>query len=88
LIRLCKAAGVITEDLVVLDDSQGEKELERVYRGLCRLPNRPGSHRRRIDILTIDWQAKGAALLYYTVSPSSTLPFVICSLILRRAMTL
>jgi DNA polymerase lambda len=68
LIRDCKLAGIITEDLVLPGSREDETELERVYRGLCRLPNVPGSRRRRIDFLTIEWKAKGAALLYYTVS--------------------
>lgn len=73
LLRACKAAGVITEDLVLPESTDEEAtELERVYRGLCRLPDVPGSHRRRIDFLTIDWHAKGAALLYYTVRESAS----------------
>jgi hypothetical protein len=70
LLRECKAAGIITDDLVTPHASHEAEatELERTYRGLCRLPDTPNSRRRRIDILTIDWYAKGAALLYYTVS--------------------
>jgi hypothetical protein len=70
IISACKRAGIVTEDLV--DPSKDENDEEQVYRGLCRLPDVPGSRRRRIDFLVVNWKAKGAALLYYTVSASST----------------
>lgn len=58
--------GIITEDLALPDDPD---DLEATYRGLCRPPGVEGARRRRIDILTVPWTSKGAALLYYTVSP-------------------
>ncbi|KAF9446855.1 hypothetical protein P691DRAFT_732480 [Macrolepiota fuliginosa MF-IS2] len=62
LLPVLHKAGIITEDLAIPEDL---RDLECVYRGLCRLPQ-PGSRRRRIDILTVPWQSRGAALLYYT----------------------
>lgn len=56
-------AGIITEDLAIPENFT---DLECVYRGLCRLPQQ-GSRRRRIDFLTVPWESRGAALLYYTV---------------------
>jgi len=38
--------------------------LEATYRGLCRRDAQ--SRRRRLDILTVPYDNKGAALLYYT----------------------
>lgn len=32
------------------------------------MPGVKGSKYRRIDFLTVPWQSRGAALLYYTVS--------------------
>ncbi|KAG6879315.1 hypothetical protein C0992_003642 [Termitomyces sp. T32_za158] len=55
--------GILTEDLALPEDPD---DLEAIYRGLCRLPNREGSKRRRIDFLTVPWTSRGAALLYYT----------------------
>ncbi|PPQ85750.1 hypothetical protein CVT25_003068 [Psilocybe cyanescens] len=55
--------GIITEDLALPDDPD---DLEATYRGLCRPPGVEGARRRRIDILTVPWTSKGAALLYYT----------------------
>ena len=55
--------GILTEDLAIPEDPN---DLEAIYRGLCRLP-KGDSKRRRIDFLTVPWQSKGAALLYYTV---------------------
>jgi len=52
---------IVTEDLSIPHDFD---DLELVYRGLCRM--RPGSPRRRIDFLTVPYESKGAALLYYT----------------------
>ncbi|KAG6849013.1 hypothetical protein H0H93_011996 [Arthromyces matolae] len=57
------AAGILTEDLALPEDPH---DLEAIYRGLCRLPHREGSRRRRIDFLTVPWASRGAALLYYT----------------------
>jgi hypothetical protein len=59
-----KDAGILTEDLAIPDNPY---DLEATYRGLCRLPNEPTSKRRRIDILSVPWKSRGAALLYYTV---------------------
>jgi DNA polymerase lambda len=55
--------GILTEDLAIPEDFTG---LECVYRGLCQLPQER-SRRRRIDFLTVPWESRGAALLYYTV---------------------
>ncbi|TDL27085.1 Nucleotidyltransferase [Rickenella mellea] len=52
---------IITEDLATPDNFDG---LEATYRGLCRLDFR--SRRRRIDILAVPYESRGAALLYYT----------------------
>ncbi|KAJ3568687.1 hypothetical protein NP233_g5553 [Leucocoprinus birnbaumii] len=62
LLPILRKEGIITEDLAIPGDF---KELECVYRGLCRLPQE-GSRRRRIDFLTVPWESRGAALLYYT----------------------
>lgn len=63
LLKALRDAGIVTEDLALPDDWD---DLENVYRGLCRLPDVHGARRRRIDILTVPWQSRGAALLYYT----------------------
>ncbi|EIN05107.1 Nucleotidyltransferase, partial [Punctularia strigosozonata HHB-11173 SS5] len=65
LLRALREAKIITEDLAVpnYDELDG---LEGCYRGLCRLPNVEGAKRRRIDFLTVPWECRGAALLYYT----------------------
>ncbi|THH19156.1 hypothetical protein EW146_g1962 [Bondarzewia mesenterica] len=58
------AAGVLTEDLTVPDESD---EVEAVYRGLCVRPGESTEKlRRRIDILVMPWENRGAALIYYT----------------------
>jgi DNA polymerase lambda len=70
-------ASIVTEDLHL---PHNYDDLENVYRGLCVLPpfanpNGLGKSkdqtvagiRRRIDILTVPWENRGAALLYYTV---------------------
>ncbi|KAF7760039.1 hypothetical protein Agabi119p4_11734 [Agaricus bisporus var. burnettii] len=62
LLAALHKGGIITEDLAIPENSA---DLECVYRGLCRLPS-PGSRRRRIDFLTVPWESRGAALLYYT----------------------
>ncbi|KAH7927186.1 hypothetical protein BV22DRAFT_1032056 [Leucogyrophana mollusca] len=56
------SAKILTEDLSLPEDFSA---LELSYRGLCRLPE-PNSKRRRIDILCVPWESRGAALLYYT----------------------
>jgi DNA polymerase lambda len=63
LLPALREAQIITEDLNVPEDW---KDLEAIYRGLCRLPRVSGARRRRIDFLTIPWEHRGAALLYYT----------------------
>ncbi|KAJ3971993.1 hypothetical protein EV361DRAFT_908160 [Lentinula raphanica] len=63
LLERLHTAGILTEDLALPDYS---KPLEAVYHGICRLPNVPGARRRRIDFLTVPWNCKGGALLYYT----------------------
>jgi len=65
LLKSLHEAHILTEDLALPDDVGTE---EAVYRGLCRLPGVTGARRRRIDILTVPWKSRGAALLYYTVS--------------------
>ena len=71
LLKDLHMAGIITEDLALPDDMQS---LEAIYRGLCKLPDRVGdngevvpSKRRRLDFLSVPWEHRGAALLYYTV---------------------
>jgi len=70
LLRALHEADIITEDLALPDDSHS---LEATYRGLCKLPDTVDIDgrivrrvRRRIDILSVPWQSRGAALLYYT----------------------
>ncbi|KAG5638696.1 hypothetical protein H0H81_010921 [Sphagnurus paluster] len=65
LLKALHEADIITEDLALPEDPD---DLEAIYRGLCHIPGRPGARRRRIDFLTVPWQSRGAALLYYTVS--------------------
>ncbi|KIK98285.1 hypothetical protein PAXRUDRAFT_824032 [Paxillus rubicundulus Ve08.2h10] len=62
LLERLHSAKILTEDLAIPNNFQ---DLELVYRGLCKLPE-PGAKRRRIDILCVPWESKGAALLYYT----------------------
>ncbi|KAH7911258.1 hypothetical protein BJ138DRAFT_1006996 [Hygrophoropsis aurantiaca] len=62
LLAALHSANILTEDLSLPEDFSA---LELSYRGLCRLPE-PGSRRRRIDILCVPWENRGAALLYYT----------------------
>ncbi|KAF8513529.1 hypothetical protein JB92DRAFT_2923156 [Gautieria morchelliformis] len=62
--RLCNLLhkrGILTEDLALPDDWEG---LEATYRGLCQ-KNRE-SRRRRIDILCVPYESRGAARIYYT----------------------
>ncbi|EIW56377.1 uncharacterized protein TRAVEDRAFT_59518 [Trametes versicolor FP-101664 SS1] len=61
LLKELHRQGVVTDDLCLPDDFD---DLELVYRGLCRRDSH--SLRRRIDILTVPWKSRGAALLYYT----------------------
>ncbi|KAF8841652.1 hypothetical protein BDN67DRAFT_900977 [Paxillus ammoniavirescens] len=62
LLERLHSANILTEDLAIPDNFQ---DLELVYRGLCKLPE-PSAKRRRIDILCVPWESRGAALLYYT----------------------
>ncbi|EGO20224.1 hypothetical protein SERLADRAFT_452929 [Serpula lacrymans var. lacrymans S7.9] len=62
LLSSLHAADILTEDLSLPDDFSS---LELSYRGLCHLPEE-GSRRRRIDILCVPWERRGAALLYFT----------------------
>ncbi|KAH6912109.1 hypothetical protein BKA70DRAFT_825893 [Coprinopsis sp. MPI-PUGE-AT-0042] len=64
LLHELHAAGIVTEDLALPEES--EDALEGCYRGLCRLPHVPDSRRRRIDFLTVPYHSRGAALIYYT----------------------
>ncbi|KAH8831214.1 hypothetical protein DL96DRAFT_814297 [Flagelloscypha sp. PMI_526] len=63
LLKALHDKGIITDDLATPDNSDDE---ECIYRGLCRLPHREGSRKRRIDFLCIPWISRGAALIYYT----------------------
>jgi DNA polymerase lambda len=74
LLHALHEAGIITEDLALPEDLHAP---EAIYRGLCKLPDTVDNKgksvrrlRRRIDFLSIPWQNRGAALLYYTVSRS------------------
>ncbi|KAG7439775.1 uncharacterized protein BT62DRAFT_912418 [Guyanagaster necrorhizus] len=62
LLKKLHEADIVTEDLALPESTY---DLEAIYRGLCQLPQK-GSRRRRIDFLTIPWNSRGAALLYYT----------------------
>ena len=64
LLRELHTAGILTEDLALPEDPD---DLEASYRGLCHIPHIEGSRRRRIDILSVPWTSRGAALLYFTV---------------------
>lgn len=64
LLRELHTAGILTEDLALPEDPD---DIEASYRGLCHLPHIEGSRRRRIDILSVPWKSRGAALLYFTV---------------------
>ncbi|KAF8522770.1 Nucleotidyltransferase [Hysterangium stoloniferum] len=61
LCNLLRRHGILTEDLAVPEDWHG---LEAIYRGLCRRDE--SSRRRRIDILCIPYECRGAAQIYYT----------------------
>ncbi|KAG1732642.1 uncharacterized protein EDB91DRAFT_1057918 [Suillus paluster] len=62
LLARLRATRILTEDLALPDDFSA---LELCYRGLCKLPE-SDAKRRRIDILCVPWENRGAALLYYT----------------------
>ncbi|KAF8326570.1 Nucleotidyltransferase [Cantharellus anzutake] len=61
LLPKLRAAGVLTEDLSYPSDLDDE---EAKYMGLCRLGHE--GKMRRIDILTIPYHQRGAALIYFT----------------------
>ncbi|EJU00591.1 Nucleotidyltransferase [Dacryopinax primogenitus] len=61
LIRLLHEKGLLTNDLAVPADTHS---LEQKYMGIGRLP--PDGKMRRIDVLAIPWDQKGAALIYFT----------------------
>ncbi|KAI0040057.1 hypothetical protein FA95DRAFT_1550156 [Auriscalpium vulgare] len=69
LLTSLHSSGILTEDLSIPSDPDA---LDAVYHGLCVRPLRDGetSHtkriRRRIDFLTVPWESRGAALIYYT----------------------
>ncbi|KAH9060656.1 hypothetical protein EDB87DRAFT_1614601 [Lactarius vividus] len=72
LLSALRSAAIITEDLVSLAPDATDS-LEVTYRGLCVCPSKPGQEspsrsqiRRRIDILAIPWESRGAALIYFT----------------------
>ncbi|KAH9017692.1 hypothetical protein EDB84DRAFT_678547 [Lactarius hengduanensis] len=72
LLSALRSAGIITEDLLSLAPDATDS-LEVTYRGLCVRPTKPGQEspsrsqiRRRIDILAIPWESRGAALIYFT----------------------
>lgn len=69
LLSALRSAGIITEDLSLSLDAADN--LEVTYRGLCIRPTKTGQEnrsriRRRIDILAIPWESRGAASIYYT----------------------
>ncbi|KAH9996416.1 hypothetical protein BJV74DRAFT_883693 [Russula compacta] len=69
LLSALRSAGIVTEDLSLSPDASDN--LECTYRGLCIRPTKAGQHKqpriqRRIDILAIPWECRGAALIYYT----------------------
>ncbi|KAH9175754.1 hypothetical protein EDB89DRAFT_1943923 [Lactarius sanguifluus] len=72
LLSALRSAGIITEDLLSLAPD-ATVSLEVTYRGLCVSPTKSGQEspsrsqiRRRIDILAIPWESRGAALIYFT----------------------
>jgi len=69
LLSALRSAGIVTEDLSLSQDAPDN--LEATYRGLCVRPTKLGQDnrpliRRRLDILAIPWECRGAALIYYT----------------------
>jgi len=69
LLSVLRSAGIITEDLSLSSDANDNAECS--YRGLCVRPAMAGQDtqrrlRRRIDILAIPWESRGAALIYFT----------------------
>ncbi|KAI0076868.1 Nucleotidyltransferase [Panus rudis PR-1116 ss-1] len=68
LMRELHAKGIMTEDLSIPDDWQN---LEICYRGLCRRDE--NSKMRRIDFLSVPYESRGGALLYYTFNRSMRL---------------
>lgn len=61
LYNTLKKRGILCEDLALPDDWNS---LECTYRGLCC--KNESSRRRRIDILCIPFESRGAARIYYT----------------------
>jgi len=61
LLAVCHEHGIITEDLNLPEDWS---DPENIYRGICRRDE--NSRHRRIDFLTVPYDSRGAALLYYT----------------------
>lgn len=76
LLRELHAADILTEDLALPEDPD---DISASYRGLCHLPHIEGSRRRRIDILSVPWESRGAALLYFTVCVLVTVIVSECS---------
>ncbi|KAI0277191.1 Nucleotidyltransferase [Russula aff. rugulosa BPL654] len=73
LLSALRSAGIITEDLSLSSDANHSVECS--YRGLCMRPPTTGQDtqpriRRRIDILAIPWESRGAALIYFTFNRS------------------
>ncbi|TFY61660.1 hypothetical protein EVG20_g6972 [Dentipellis fragilis] len=70
LLSALQHEGIIREYLSMPDFK--DDPLEAVYRGLCIRPLREGEDHdtkrlmRRIDILTVPYKSRGAALIYYT----------------------
>ncbi|KAH9985907.1 Nucleotidyltransferase [Russula vinacea] len=70
LLSTLRSAGIVTEDLSISSDARDS--LDCTYRGLCVRPMKAGQDntqpriQRRIDILAIPWESRGAALIYYT----------------------
>ncbi|KAI9173061.1 hypothetical protein H9P43_007192 [Blastocladiella emersonii ATCC 22665] len=61
IVNQLTCAGVIIEDLVEA------AHVDEKFMGIARLP-RPGARARRLDLLWVPWEERGAALLYFTGS--------------------
>ena len=63
LLARLRRRGVLTDDLALASEGS-----QRKYMGVGRLPGKEGSLHRRVDIIAVPWQERGAALLYFTGS--------------------
>jgi len=69
LLSVLHSTGILTEDLSLSSDANDN--LECSYRGLCIRPVKLGQDnqpriQRRIDILAVPWESRGATLIYFT----------------------